>query len=66
MLKKTDLRVVKIIWILAQGTFLPLVLWLDDLRSVGQYGGAIGIFLLLELLYIADAFLFLQIFKGNK
>ena len=58
-----DLLVIKIIWILAQGIFLPLVLWLDDLRTSGNFGGAIGVFLLLELIYVADAFLFLKIFK---
>ncbi len=58
-----NLQVVKLIWILAQGFFLPLVLWLDGLRIAGQYGGAIGMFVLLELLYVGDACLFLVIFN---
>ena len=61
-----SLQVIKIIWILGQGTFLPLVLWLNDLRVSGNFGGAIGVFLLLEAIYVADAFLFLRIFRGNK
>lgn len=59
-------QVAKIVWVLAQGWFLPLVLWLDDVRASGHFGQALGIFLLLELLYLADALLFLRIFKGNK
>ena len=60
-----NLPVTKLIWVLAQGFFLPLILWLDDLRSLGNYGQAIGIFVLLEFLYIVDAILFLYIFKGK-
>ena len=60
---KISLPLTKVIWVLAQGFFLPLILWLDDLRSLGDYGQAIGIFVLLEALYIADACLFLLIFK---
>jgi hypothetical protein len=58
-------QVVKLLWVLAQGVFLPVVLWMDDLRSSGNYGAAIGVFLSLEALYIADALLFLRIFKGK-
>lgn len=58
-----NLPVAKILWILAQGLFLPLVLWLDDLRTLGNYAGAGGIFIVLEVLYMADAFLFLKIFR---
>jgi len=54
----------KIIWIMAQGLFLPMVLWLDDLRVSGNYWG-IGVFVLLELLYLLDAVLFLRIFKAK-
>ncbi len=61
-----SLPVAKLIWVLAQGVFLPMVLWLDDLRASGNYGGAIGIFALLELLYVGDACLFLMIFKGRR
>lgn len=59
-----NLPVIKLLWILAQGLFLPLVLWLDDLRTSGNYW-AIATFLLLEVLYIADAYLFLRIFKDK-
>ncbi len=54
---------VKLAWILAQGLFLPCVLWLDDLRAAGQFLSAIGVFVLLETLYMADAYLFLSIFN---
>ena len=51
-----------LIWVLAQGIFLPLVLWLDDLRTSGSYWG-IGVFLILEAAYVADAILFIKIFR---
>ena len=60
----TNLPVAKLVWVLAQGIFLPLVLWFDDLRSSENYGQAIGVFVLLELAYILDALLFLWVFKG--
>ena len=56
---------IKIVWVLSQGLFLPLVLWLNDMRVSGHYGAAVGIFLWLEVLYLVDAFLFLRIF-GSK
>lgn len=62
MLKTTNLRVM---WLLAQGVFLPLVLWLDDLRVSGEVLGAVGVFVLLEGLYLIDSLLFLAIF-GDK
>lgn len=62
-MKRSNLLVVKIAWILIQGLFLPLVLWLDGLRSSGQLWSALGLFVLLELLYLVDAWLFLRVFK---
>jgi hypothetical protein len=56
----------KIAWVLAQGFFLPLVLWLNDLRELGRYWEALGVFLLLELLYLVDALLFLSLFGSKK
>lgn len=61
-----NLRLLKIIWILAQGVFLPMVLFLDDLRGSGQYWQMIGVFVALEVLYLVDACLFLLIFKDRK
>jgi len=58
--------VVKIIWVLAQGWFLPLVLWFNDLRTLGNYGWMIGVFILIEALYLVDAYLFLRIFQRSK
>ena len=55
----------KVIWILAQGLFLPLVLWLDSLRELGQFWQAGGVFVLLELLYLADSVLFLKLFRKS-
>lgn len=56
----------QVAWILIQGAFLPLVLWLDDLRVTGSYWG-LGIFCLLEILYLVDSLLFIKIFqKGEK
>ena len=63
-MKRTGLPV-KLSWVLAQGFFLPMVLWLDDLRSLGNFGQAIGVFVLLEAMYVLDAILFLWIFRGN-
>jgi len=51
---------------LAQGLFLPCVLWLDDLRSAGHFSQAIGVFALLELLYMVDACLFLVVFNKER
>jgi len=62
----TSLPVVKLIWVLGQGLFLPLVLWLNDLRVSENYGWAIGVFVLLEGLYLIDATLFLSIFKVKQ
>jgi len=58
-----NLPVAKFIWVLAQGWFLPLILWMDDSRSLGNYGLAIGLFALLEVLYLVDALLFLKLFN---
>ncbi len=67
MLKKIDLQVkLKIIWVLGQGLFLPMVLWLDDSRTSGHYGQALGLFLLLEGLYLIDALLFLNLFQKRE
>lgn len=59
-------QVAKVLWILAQGFFLPMILWFDDLRSAGDYWQAGGIFLLLEVLYVLDAILFLRLFRRDK
>lgn len=61
---RTNLQAVKVIWILAQGIFLPTVLWLDDLRASGNWW-AVGAFVLLEVLYLGDAVLFLKIFNSK-
>jgi len=58
-------NLLRVTWILVQGLFLPLILWLNDLREAGNLW-AIGIFALLEGLYLIDALLFLRIFKGGK
>lgn len=55
----------RVVWILGQGVFLPLVLWFDDLRQAGNFW-AIGVFVLLEGLYLVDAVLFLKLFRGGK
>ena len=59
-------RVLKLIWVLAQGLFLPLVLYLDDARVSGEYGMMLMIFLFLEALYMADAWLLLLWLEGRK
>jgi len=56
---------VKIIWILAQGSFLPLVLFWNDLREAGNLFQW-AVFALLEGLYMWDAIMFYRIFKGGK
>jgi hypothetical protein len=61
-----NLPVIKIIWVMIQGLFLPLVLWLDELRGCGNYLLAIGVFVLLEILYLGDTLLFLKIFKTKE
>lgn len=52
-------------WILVQGLFLPLVLWLENLRETGNYWG-LGVFILLEALYLVDSLLFIKIFKRGE
>ena len=62
-MKQKNHPVLKVVWVLGQGAFLPMILWLNDARVFGNYGQAIGLFALLELLYIADALLFLILFR---
>ena len=64
MSKKMNL--LKVLWVLGQGLFLPLVLFLDDLRVSEHYGLMIGVFVLVEALYVADAIIFLRIFRRNN
>ena len=58
------MNLLKVSWLLIQGLFLPLVLFLDDLRVSGSYG-ALAVFVLLEALYLADSVLFLKLFQKD-
>ena len=59
-------NLLQVAWVLGQGFFLPMVLWLDDLRTSGNPWSALGVFALLEGMYLVDAVLFLKIFKGGQ
>lgn len=56
----------KILYIALQGVFLPLLLWLDDLRSSGPFVSYILVFILWEVLVTLDALLYWVVFRGEK
>lgn len=57
---------VKILYIALQGVFLPLILWVDDLRSCGQMLFFVLAFALYEALVILDALLYWIVFNSEK
>ena len=56
----------KILYCAGQGIFLPLVLWLDDLRASGQYLEAVIVFAIYTLLVVGDAWLYWIVFGREK
>lgn len=56
----------KLGYIALQGVFLPLILWVDDLREVGSMMAYWTAFLFYEVLVIGDAWLYWIVFRGEK
>lgn len=63
--RKIDL-LAKIGYIALQGVFLPLILWVNDLREAGQMWPFALAFALYEVLVTGDALLYWIVFRTEK
>jgi hypothetical protein len=59
------MNALQVVWIVLQGSFLPFVLWFDQLRMDEKMPQAILVFLAYEALLFLDSIIFLKLFKGE-